>query len=288
MKNWLMALGLGLISVAGGAQAAPSSRSRDISQCKSWIRSRPLYPKEQPGELKVVSPDTACFEGEIWEDNVDPLLTWLKRLPRGANPLLIARSRGGEATAGIEVMDELQATNAEVHVVDLCGSSCADYFFAGAKKRSVDDGSIILFHGGYSPAGRKRIASSMADDRKPVDKSVAEWAKIRDDSLAQFDRDFALQTKLYAAIGVNDAITRNFDMLDASKLPESDCDPTRKVDRNAVFFTVAQLRAMGVRIEEGTPETDPGKVNAKLRQMGAPFEVCLAPTSFFGETLPVR
>jgi hypothetical protein len=283
VKTCLITVGLGLIGAASVARAAPASRSGDVSRCETWIRSRPLFPKARPGELKIVSPDTACFEGEIWEDNVEPLLAWLKQLPRGSQPLLVVRSRGGEASAGIDVMEELQATNAEVRVVDLCGSSCADYFFAGAKRRSVADGAIILFHGGYSPGGRKAMVSSLGDDRKPPGTSAVEWAKMRRDSLAQFDDDFARQTKLYARIGVSDAITRKMDVVDSDKLPDSDCDSMRKADRNAIFFTVAQLRAMGIRIEQGTPATDPSEVNAKLRQMGSRFEVCLAPKSVFGE-----
>jgi hypothetical protein len=259
------------------------SRSAAVSRCESWIRARPIFPTAQPGKLLIVSPDSACFEGEIDEDSVVPLLTWLESLPSGTRPLLVVRSRGGEATAGIDVMEALQKTDAEVRGVDLCGSSCADYLFAGARHRSVSDGALILFHGGYSPPGRARMVASLQDDRKPPKMSAAQWAQIRRDSLAQFDRDFARQSELYAKIGVSDAVTRNMDSVKMDELPDNECDTTRTVERKAVFFSVAQLSAMGIVIDHGRPASTPAEANAKLRQLGSPFEVCQAPESIFPE-----
>jgi hypothetical protein len=259
------------------------SRSAAVSRCEAWIRARPIFPTAEPGELLIVSPDSACFEGEIDENSVVPLLTWLKGLPSGARPLLMIRSRGGEATAGIDVMDALQKTDTEVRAVDLCGSSCADYFFAGARHRSGSAGALILFHGGYSPPGRARMVASLQDDHKPTRMSAAQWAQIRRDSLAQFDRDFARQSELYGKIGVSDAVTRNMDSVKIDELPDNECDITRRVERKAVFFSVAQLSAMGIVVEHGRPASSPSEANAKLRQLGAPFEVCQAPKSIFPE-----
>lgn len=230
----------------------------------------------------------ACFDGEISKESVTPIDAWLSRVSPGTHPLLLVRSRGGDAEAGIGIMEDLQAADAEVRVVDFCASSCADYFFAGAKHRSVTDGAVILFHGGYSPEARGHLLETLEKFKESGKAPGTDWAKARTSALADFDRVMALQDELYARVGVSNEIVRGMDKLDIDSLRESDCDSTRSAERKAVFFTPAQLQRMGIRIEQGKEVAEPGEVNRKLREMGSSSEACLAPASYFRSNAPAK
>lgn len=260
---------------------APSSAG-EISKCEKWIRERPYHSKT-PSRMLAISANAACFDGQISRESVKPILMWLSwhRSPK-SRPLLAVRSGGGEADAGIDVMDKLQSTNVAVHVVDLCASSCANYFFAGAKLRSVSYGALLLFHGGYSRASRESIIAQMEKYRKSgTAPSAVNWDETRRTMLADFDRNMARQDALYARIGVNDAIVHGIDGVDLDALDDADCDPGRAVPREGLFFTVSQLAALGIRIDHGRPATEPREVNHVIVQMGKEIEFCGVPDPIF-------
>jgi ATP-dependent protease ClpP protease subunit len=260
---------------------APSSAG-EISQCEKWIRERPYHSKT-PSRILAISADAACFDGEISKESVKPILTWLSRdLSPDSHLLLAVRSGGGDAGAGIDVMDKLQSANATVHVVDLCASSCANYFFAGARHRSVSDGALLLFHGGYSRGSREGIIAEIAKYQKSgTAPSAVNWHETRRSILTDFDRNMARQDALYARIGVNDAIVHGIDGVDLDALNDADCDPARAALREGLFFTVPQLAALGIRIEHGRPATEPRDVNRMLVQMGKEIEFCGVPHPIF-------
>jgi hypothetical protein len=277
----LAAFSASLLAVPAQAdQTVPSAA--EASRCEAWIRARPIFPAAASPEVFIISATTACFDGDITKDSIVALQAWITRAPKDSEPLLLVRSRGGDLGTGISIMDDLQAANAEVRVVDFCGPVCADYFFAGARHRSVTDGAVILFRGGWSAKMRLGLAAAL-DRAEESGKAPAnfDWTKARRSALAQFDEQLAQQDQDFARIGVNSAITNDVDSAAITALPDADCDSTRTVERKAVFFTIAELRELGVRIERGRPAADPREVNERLRQMGSPYEACAAPRSLF-------
>jgi len=287
VKTLLIGLALALaltpaIAHAAGLSKSDVASSVRVRQCQDWIRAR-LYHSREPARMIIMSPDVACFDGEIEKDTVKPLLEWLSEfISHKMRPVLVVRSGGGDAAAGIDAMDELQSTDAAVHVVDLCASSCADYFFAGAKHRSVADGALLLFHGGYSKTMRQTAIAELEKLRKSEAQSPKfDWDNARRSLLADFDRKMARQDALYQNIGVSRAIVHGIDRIDADRLGDAYCDATRSVARAFLFFTVPQLAALGVQIQRGRPASDPREVNDKIRRMGAAFEACALPRSAF-------
>jgi len=281
MKPWsLICCVLISLLLPGSSRAAHLLDS--IGRCEEWIRSRPIQPKH-PAELRIVSPTIACFEGEISKEAIKPLLEWLAQAAVGrGRPVLVVRSGGGVAAAGIDAMESLQNSDAQVRVVDLCASSCANYFFAGAKRRSVTDGALILFHGGYSQVLRAILIEELEKaEKSDASHAKVDWSASRASMLEDFDHNQARQDRLYAQIGVNDAIVHKVDRIDGDALPDEDCDLSRTAPRNFLFFTVDQLSSLGIRIARGRPAADPREVNHKLTLMGAKFEACVAPRSFF-------
>jgi hypothetical protein len=277
----LAAFSASLLAVPAHAdQTVPSAA--EASRCEAWIRARPIFPVAASPEVFIISAKTACFDGDITKDSIVALQAWITRSPKDSEPLLLVRSRGGELGTGVSIMDDLQAANAEVRVVDFCGPICADYFFAGARHRSVTDGAVILFRGGLSAKKRVELAGFL-DRIEKSGKAPAgvDWTKARRSALAQFDEQLAEQDQGFARVGVNPAIARDVDSADMKALPDADCDSTRTAERKAVFFTVPELRELGVRIDRGRPAADPRKVNARLRRMGSQFEACAAPRSLF-------
>lgn len=232
--------------------------------------------------MLVISTEAACFDGEISNKSVESILKWLSRdRSSHSRPLLAIRSGGGDAAAGIDVVDKLQASDATVHVIDLCASSCANYFFAGVKYRSVSNGALLLFHGGYSAASREAAIAELDKLHQSNRGAALDWDKARSFLIADMDNNMARQDALYAKIGVDSAIVHGFDRIDADALSEANCDPTRAAPRDFLFLTVPQLAALGVHIEHGRPASDPEEVNRKIEHMGAKFEACGLPQSVF-------
>jgi ATP-dependent protease ClpP protease subunit len=254
----------------------------------AWIRNRPWNLQATEPRSLVLSPRTACFDGKITKESVAALKAWAQVSADPPNrKTLVVRSRGGDAAAALNIAELLQRQNATVRVVDVCGSSCADFFFAGIRNRSVTDGALILFHGGFSAQNRTRLVAEL--DKllsSESSRKIEHPDQLRTSALEEFDEDTSRQNQLYDSLGVDRAIVRDIENIDVDRLPESDCDPSRKARRNFVFFDLQQLEALGLSVSSGKPATTPSEVNRRLVRLGADFEACRAP-AWFGSARPL-
>ena len=62
----------------------------------------------------------------------------------------VVNSWGGDIQQGILIGEVLSKNNITVIVDGVCGSSCANYFFASGTKRIITKGSFVLYHGGLN------------------------------------------------------------------------------------------------------------------------------------------
>lgn len=129
-------LGFGLAVSPAEAHAGENA---EVRQCREWIQSRSRRPPHRTALTKILSPRTICFDGDIYSWTLKDAVAWADKV--GADPTrrprLVVRSRGGDADAAIGLAEKLQRIDAEVTVVDYCMSSCANYFFAGIRKRQI-------------------------------------------------------------------------------------------------------------------------------------------------------
>lgn len=177
-------LGLGL-AVSG--REVRVLEDAEVKQCREWIQSHSQRPPNRTALTKTVSPRTICFDGEIYSWTIREAAAWANRAggDRAAHPGLVVRSPGGDASAAIALVEKLQRQGAQVIVVDYCMSSCANYFFAGLRRRYVVPGAMILFHGGYSAEERSDYAESLSQvlHDPELASHISDFPKWRDEQL---------------------------------------------------------------------------------------------------------
>lgn len=135
-----------------GASSAFSGRAliqeTAAADCIAHMRARPL--RGQETVFEELSPALACFDGRIQSAShkaMQRLRAWAEA-PVDLERALVIRSLGGGAEAGVEAAEIISAAGIDVYVTDLCLSSCANYFYAGVKRRRVLGKAVVGFHGG--------------------------------------------------------------------------------------------------------------------------------------------
>lgn len=275
-------LGFGL---AASRPEVPAAEDAEVGQCRQWIRSHSQRPLNHTALTKILSPRTLCFDGDIFSWTLKDANAWAERAEKDqtARPRLVIRSLGGDAHAAIDLAEKLQRLDAEVTVVDYCVSSCANYFFAALRRRRVESGALILFHGGLSAEDRSDVARLLDETlRDPaLARSIPDPVKWRADQLKQFDEDVDRQNALYRRAGVDPLVVTGMSSVDENAIPASRCGPRQGARRSVLFFSLKQLRQLGIVIEEGKPSTDPAEADRALARFGFTFTACAAPATYF-------
>lgn len=191
---------------------------------------------------------------------------------------------GGDAGAAIELAEKLQQHNVTVTFVDYCFSSCANYLFGGISQRRLVDYPVVLFHGGFSAAGRIKFVASL--ERNLIDPKIAGYIKDkevwRSKQIKYYDKGLTGQNLLYARVGTNPKVSTEIDSVNLSSIPVERCGGTVGVKRDMLFFSIVQLHQLGITFEQGVPETDPIKINNRLSSLGISTAACAVPESFIG------
>ena len=251
-----------------------------VRVCREWIEGRPWALQERAeNKTRILSVDAACYDGTIERGSLADLNAWLDDTRRGARtPVLVVRSRGGDADEALIFAEKLQAKDAEVHVVQLCGSSCANWLYAGVRRRHVVGRALILYHGGFSDLTRERaLAAFDAFVPEPGGPKSDDPERDRAELVKRFVSMQRRQDALYRRIGVSPQIVHGVDALDTAKLDPSRCGGDTFRPRNFVYFGTRQMRRLGVAPVSGSPEMTPANVNAALAALGVDFVACLAP-----------
>ncbi len=283
-----MAGALALLLGFGLAVSPPDFRAgenTEVRQCREWIQSHSQRPQNRTALTKILSPRTICFDGGIYAWTLKDAVAWADKvgMDRIRRPRLVVRSTGGDADAAIDLVEKLQRFDAEVTVVDYCMSSCANYFFAGFRRRNVVPGALILFHGGYSTEQRSDIGVSLEEALRDPDMAryIPDPAKWRAEQLKKFDDNVARQNALYRRAGVDPLVVTGMSSVDEVAISASDCGRRAGAKRSFLFFDLKQLRRLGVVIAQGTPSIDPSEVDRHLSRFGFPFTACAVPATYF-------
>ena len=89
---------------------------------------------------------TAHYTGSLESDRVERFLG--KHHPRSIRVLEIT-SDGGEVEAAILLGSWIFENQIDVSVTDYCLSSCANYVFSAGRKKIIQPGAIVAWHGNY-------------------------------------------------------------------------------------------------------------------------------------------
>ncbi len=265
--------------------AAPGRPSDPVEACREWIEGRAWTLQEDDPQTRILSPQAACFDGTVATGSLDALHDWIDATGTEARPVLVVRSRGGDSETALGLAEKLQARDASVHVVDVCASACANYFYAGVRDRHVQDASLLLFHGGFSERTRTRaLATLEAYLDGPQGGTVPDPEANRQAIRQSLDALQARQDALYRRIEVDPSIVHGFDGLDEAALDEPRCGGPSRAPRHFLYFDDAQMGRLGIAPVSGRTEQDPQRVNAAIAALGAGFIACLAPDVEFAGT----
>lgn len=105
---------------------------------------------------KFVSPDklfsvavegnTLTYRGALMKDGVDKVEKYLADY--SSVSILAIESQGGEVAEGMRLGDLVLARGMDVRVIgSICASSCANYVFVSGKRKFVEPGALVLWHG---------------------------------------------------------------------------------------------------------------------------------------------
>ena len=280
LMSLLMLLGSASPTRADAAQAADP-----VQACHAWIEGRAWNDQEDDPQTLVLSPAAACFDGVVANGSLEALHAWIDAVPETAQPLLVVRSRGGDSETALALAEKLQARDASVHVVGVCASACANYFYAGVRDRHVQPAALLLFHGGFSAGNRARaLAMLEAYLDGPQGATVPDPEANRRAIGQSLDASQARQDALYHRLGVDPRIVHGFDALAVDSLDDAHCGGPSPAPRHFLYFDDAQMAHLGIAPVSGHAEQDPQRVNAAIAALGASFIACRAPggTPFTG------
>jgi len=256
-----------------------------VDACRTWIEGRAWAGPDSEPKTLVVSRDVACFDGEITNGSLEALHAWIDATGTTTRPVLVVRSPGGDSEAALGLAEKLQARDASVHVVQICASACANYFYAGVRDRHVEEASLLLFHGGFSSGNRARaLAAFEAHLRGPQGATVPDPEANRQAIEQSLDALQARQDAFYRRAGVDPVVVHGFDGLDAASLGDAQCGGPSQAPRRFLHFDAALAERLGIAPVSGRTEQDPQRVNAAIAARDAGFIACLAPGAPFTGT----
>jgi hypothetical protein len=147
------------------------------------------------------NPDTAVYRGEI---NAETNQRFFAQVAGTTPRRLVVDSPGGEVEAGIVLGRWVFEQGADLVVEGECLSSCANYVFTAARRKTVRPGAVVAWHGNYhhleaTGLWRDDVAARRARTGEP--EATAEQA-VR----AQVERLVALERAFFATIGVDERL----------------------------------------------------------------------------------
>jgi hypothetical protein len=99
--------------------------------------------QNESGVWTKTSPDTLEFDGAIWPGSetafFEIVTPEIKRL--------VVRSGGGDSNIALQIAEYIHQQQLDLEVRDYCYSSCANYWFTAANKKTVPRSAAVGFHG---------------------------------------------------------------------------------------------------------------------------------------------
>jgi hypothetical protein len=145
----------------------------------------------------------ARYDGPITPRGLSALLQVLDRT--GAKVLRI-RSVGGDVWTGIQMGNAVFERRLSVQVFDYCLSSCANYVFTSAYRKTIEKNTIVAWHGGsLQKSSRERLEQliQMSNDQGDEALDPADRARLYGSY-----RNVMAQANLFTKSNVKEYLTR--------------------------------------------------------------------------------
>ena len=115
-------------------------------------------------------------------------------------------SRGGELVASMELGNAIHTHGLSVIVTHACNSSCANYIFPAGRKRKIDDGAFVLWHGDARQWNFVERFNKLSAKEKLVGREGLTLAERH--SMDYSRKTFDMQDVFYKAVGIDGRIAR--------------------------------------------------------------------------------
>jgi hypothetical protein len=154
----------------------------------------------------TIAYDRVVFMGRITTEAVDSLV---KDAEGVSIDTLVINSQGGEVRAAVRLANWVLDRGLDVRVDRTCMSSCANYVFVAGKKKILEPGALLLWHGGANQRNfrefRSQYESALAR-RAEGSATATDDALLASESIAYGNqRETAdVQRQFYTRIGVDE------------------------------------------------------------------------------------
>ena len=245
--------------------AAPDREAAVIEACASW---RTGLDAEAPPQTHRVEPDGLCFNGDITAGSSATFVEALSGFDPETPLVIVLTSEGGEVDAGIAMGEALVPHSATVVAQRVCASSCGNYLFVAGDRRVIDDGAMLLFHGGARRIDEAELREMIAP-QVPADKLDAQVAGV----LAGIDAQIGRQDAFLERAGVDVDLFRWMDgFRDLSEDAFFVLCPVR--DPGIVVYSDRLLAEHGVVVHENRGPQGDEAVEAGMAGLGRPGYAC--------------
>ncbi|AIG05291.1 Uncharacterised protein [Pseudomonas fluorescens] len=155
--------------------------------------------------------DSVHYTGDLNADAVAKLADQVKA-SNGSVAKLVIDSGGGDVNVGMDLAEIVLAAELDVIVKRLCASSCANYVFPAGKRKQINPGAVVIWHG--SAIQESLMAGPTLEDIKFEDGAalsgpdkMALFESWRGDAIRYVEDAKVRQNALFKKIGIDDRIT---------------------------------------------------------------------------------
>lgn len=202
------------IFAAVAALTAPPQEASVLAACRAW-----MAPLSYDAELTVKAVDGGlCLNGMMDKGADRVLLNALKPFDAKKPLVIVVRSGGGEAAATLTMAEAIQPRTVTVIADGLCASSCADYILPAGKRRVVEPGTLLLYHGGVVLDQLNQAAPQVAELARK-DPHLDYDHAIEQDRL-EINSYIARQEALLVKEGISPSLFRWMDLINHMSLAE--------------------------------------------------------------------
>ena len=155
--------------------------------------------------------DVITYRGLLVMDGVERVSNYVSGNPRIKR--LSIESQGGEIDAGMKLGDLVFDNSLDVRVIGvICGSSCANYVFLSGKRKFIDPGALVMWHGSaLRPESIPITHKTISEDGKETIReykgaALVEYMK-RPDIASSNENERKAHADFFRARGVDGRIT---------------------------------------------------------------------------------
>lgn len=159
-----------------------------------------------PVEVRTRGPELV-YVGSITPEGVARARALLEASPQVRE--VVVNSGGGDVVAGMDFGDMIHARGLDVRVSGgLCMSSCANYVFTAGRRKTIEPGSLVIWHGSMLQEGLLEKFDPRALVH-PAGRPLRWWERRMAKRAVRldFERVLRRQNAFYARLGVDGTIT---------------------------------------------------------------------------------